>query len=58
MSFTTCLLVMVGGALGTLARFVVSVVALPVSRELPWGTVIINVTGSFVIGLFGTRLQT
>ena len=54
MSFTTCLLVMVGGALGTLARFVVSVVALPVSRELPWGTVIINVTGSFVIGLFGT----
>ena len=54
MSFTTCLLVMVGGALGTLARYIVSVLALPISRDLPWGTIIINVTGSFVIGLFGT----
>lgn len=54
MSLTTCLLVMVGGAIGTLARFAVSVLALPISRDLPWGTIIINVTGSFVIGLFGT----
>ncbi|GJD52915.1 Putative fluoride ion transporter CrcB [Methylobacterium crusticola] len=54
MSFTTCLVVMVGGALGTLARYVVSVLALPISRDLPWGTIIINVTGSFLIGLFGT----
>src|SRR4051812_1089831 len=54
MSFTTCLWVMLGGALGTLARFGLSLLALPISRELPWGTIIINVTGSFVIGLFGT----
>jgi len=54
MSFTTCLLVMAGGALGTLARYAVAVLAMPISRELPWGTIIINVTGSFVIGLFGT----
>ena len=54
MSFTVCLLVMLGGAIGTLARYAVSVLALPISRELPWGTIIINVTGSFVIGLFGT----
>jgi fluoride exporter len=54
MTFTTCLIVMIGGALGTLARYVVSVLALPISRELPWGTIIINVTGSFLIGLFGT----
>ncbi|MGV7030090.1 fluoride efflux transporter CrcB [Methylobacterium symbioticum] len=54
MSFTTCLWVMIGGALGTLARYLVSVLALPISRDLPWGTIIINVTGSFVIGLFGT----
>jgi fluoride exporter len=54
MSFTTCLLVMIGGALGTLARYAVSVLALPISRDLPWGTIIINVTGSFVIGLFAT----
>lgn len=54
MSFTTCLVVMLGGALGTLARYVVSVLALPISRDLPWGTILINVTGSFAIGLFGT----
>jgi CrcB protein len=54
MSFTACLLVMMGGALGTLARYVVSILAAPISRELPWGTIIINVTGSFVIGLFAT----
>lgn len=54
MTFANCLLVMLGGALGTLARYVVSVLALPISRELPWGTIIINVTGSFVIGFFGT----
>ena len=54
MSFTTCLLVMIGGALGTLARYAVSVLALPISRDLPWGTILINVAGSFVIGFFGT----
>ena len=54
MSFVTCLIVMAGGALGTLARYLVSVLALPISRDLPWGTIIINITGSFVIGFFGT----
>ena len=54
MSFATCLIVMLGGAIGTLARYAVSVLALPISRELPWGTIIINVTGSFLIGFFGT----
>lgn len=54
MSFTSCLVVMLGGAIGTFLRYLVSVLALPISRELPWGTIIINITGSFVIGLFGT----
>lgn len=54
MSFTTCLIVMIGGAFGTLARYVISVLALSISRELPWGTIAINVTGSFIIGFFGT----
>jgi len=53
MSFYTCLVVMAGGALGTLGRYAVSVAAAPISRDLPWGTIIINVTGSFLIGLFG-----
>jgi CrcB protein len=54
MSFTTCLIVMIGGALGTLARYAISVMALPYSRDLPWGTITINIAGSFVIGFFGT----
>lgn len=54
MSFTTCLLVTLGGAIGTLARYAISVLAMPISRDLPWGTILINVSGSFVIGFFGT----
>jgi CrcB protein len=54
MSFTTCLYVILGGALGSLARYAVSVWALPVSRDLPWGTIGINILGSFIIGFFGT----
>ncbi len=54
MSFTTCLIVMAGGALGTLGRYVISVVALPISGQMPWGTIVINITGSFLIGFFGT----
>lgn len=54
MSLATCLIVMLGGAFGTLARYVISVLALPISRDLPMGTIIINITGSFLIGLFGT----
>lgn len=54
MPLYTCLIIMAGGALGTFARYAVSVIAMPISRDLPWGTVIINVTGSLVIGLFST----
>lgn len=54
MNFGTCLLVMAGGALGTLARYLVSVFAAPISGNLPWGTILTNITGSFVIGFFGT----
>ena len=54
MSFATCVIVMIGGALGTLARYAVSVLALPISERLPWGTILINISGSFVIGFFGT----
>ena len=54
MNFSTCLIVMFGGALGTLARHAISVLAAPISRQLPLGTILINISGSFVIGLFGT----
>ena len=46
--------VMLGGALGTLARFLLSTfVATHIGETFPWGTLIINVTGSFAIGFFG-----
>jgi CrcB protein len=54
MSFATYLIVMLGGALGTLARFAVSEWTLPISQDIPWGTIGINVTGSLLVGFFGT----
>lgn len=54
MSLITCISVMIGGALGSLARYLISLWALPVSRDLPWGTIGINIAGSFLIGFFGT----
>ncbi|XAO72477.1 MAG: fluoride efflux transporter CrcB [Acetobacteraceae bacterium] len=55
MSFFSCLLVMIGGAIGTLGRFLVGYAARPISHGFPWGTVLgINVVGSFIIGFFGT----
>jgi CrcB protein len=47
-------MVVLGGAVGTLARYLISVAALPISQNLPWGTIGINILGSFIIGLFGT----
>ncbi len=45
----------VGGALGTAGRYWLSgVVARLIGETFPWGTLIINVTGSFVIGFFAT----
>ena len=54
MPATTLLRLALGGALGTIARFGVGLWAAPFSTALPWGTVGINVLGSFVIGFFGT----
>jgi CrcB protein len=47
------LMVALGGAIGTVARYWLSgVVAQMVGETFPWGTLLINVTGSFVIGFF------
>ena len=51
---TLYLLLAVGGGLGTLARYGVGLWMAPSSQNLPWGTILINVAGSFVIGFFGT----
>ena len=45
----------IGSALGGVLRFWCSGVAAQlVGETFPWGTIIINVAGSFVIGFFGT----
>jgi CrcB protein len=54
MSLVTCLLIMLGGALGALARYALALWMLPISETLPLGTILVNVTGSLVIGFFGT----
>jgi CrcB protein len=49
------LTVMAGGALGTGARYAISgLVASSIGETFPWGTLIINITGSFIIGFLFT----
>jgi CrcB protein len=46
------LLITFGGAIGTLLRYLVSLVASHwLGTEFPYGTLIVNLSGSFVIGL-------
>ena len=45
----------IGGALGSVARYGCSSLAARwIGETFPWGTLIVNVAGSFVIGLFAT----
>ena len=49
------LLIALGGALGSVARFGISgLVANQIGATFPWGTFVVNVTGSFIIGFFAT----
>ena len=51
----TYLLVATGSALGGTLRYWLSgLIANWVGQTFPWGTLVINVTGSIVIGLFAT----
>jgi CrcB protein len=49
------LLIALGGALGSVLRFFLSgLVASHVGETFPWGTLVINATGSLAIGFFAT----
>src|SRR5258708_5944498 len=52
-TFWTYFLIAFGGALGSVARFWFSgVVANTIGQTFPWGTLLVNISGSFVIGFF------
>lgn len=46
--------VALGGALGSMARYALGSATAAISMTTPWGTIIINILGSFVIGWFAT----
>ncbi len=47
--------VALGGAIGTTGRYFLSgLAARMIGETFPWGTLFINVTGSFIIGFFAT----
>lgn len=47
--------IFIGGGIGSLARWGFSgIVANLIGQTFPWGTLMVNITGSFVIGLFAT----
>ncbi|OBB18941.1 camphor resistance protein CrcB [Mycolicibacterium setense] len=48
--------VFVGGALGTLARAGLAVIAAHDPHRWPWPTFIVNIVGAFLLGYFTTRL--
>lgn len=51
----TYLWIALGGALGSVARYgASSLAARSFGETFPWGTLLVNVTGSFVIGAFAT----
>jgi len=49
--FWRLVLVAVGGALGAVARYTVSFLFGRVWPAFPWGTLVVNVVGSFLLGL-------
>ena len=47
------IMVGIGGALGSIARYLCTLgMAQWLGEKFPWGTLFVNVTGSFVIGFF------
>ena len=49
----TYLFIALGGALGSVGRYAISgTVARATSEVFPWGTLVCNVSGCFIIGLF------
>src|SRR5262245_37331628 len=51
-------LIAIGGALGSVARYACSVwIATRIDSLLPWGTILVNVAGSFIIGAIAGAIE-
>jgi fluoride exporter len=51
--------VAIGGALGSVGRFWLNgLIAARFGETFPWGTMVVNITGSFLIGFFATLTGT
>ncbi|AJJ12322.1 protein CrcB [Yersinia rohdei] len=49
--FNTLFAVFIGGGMGSVARWLLSIKLNPLSSNIPIGTLIVNLTGAFIIGL-------
>lgn len=45
------LLVALGGAIGSVTRFLVGAAMAPLTRDFPYHTLVVNVVGSFILGV-------
>jgi fluoride exporter len=48
--------VFAGGAIGTVARAALGLLAVPDPGRWPWPTFVVNIVGAFLLGYFTTRL--
>lgn len=54
----TYIWIAVGGLIGTLLRYQINLFfTARLGEAMPWGTIIINISGSFVIGLFAALTE-
>lgn len=54
----TALWIAAGGAIGTLLRYWINLfVTARFGETLPWGTIAVNISGSFLIGLFAALTE-
>ena len=59
MNIQFILAVAIGGSLGSVMRYLVGIGSARLfGTDFPWGTLIINVTGSFLIGIFAALFAT
>jgi CrcB protein len=49
---TVLLVVALGGAIGSVARYATGVLLAPATTTFPWATLVVNVLGAFLIGWF------